>query len=293
MTDRIMEVGTYVGNGTSRPVDVGWQPALVVISASAGTVQQSYKTIDMPGDDYMACSTASVFTTTNGITITSTGFSVGSGAGVNGNGNTYYWQAFRVGPHVDTGTYVGDRTAADTTTRLIDLDRQAGIAVILRTVTADSTGWLASFGVNHFFSFISAVTDDLTLPVRTNVDGFTVANSVAASDFNLTGDLYYYFALYAASRSERFLETGNQDCNGTGSLTIVNGWQPRAVWCFTANGPTAAFKTIDMPGDDYGSIVSAYAFDTTGGITINSNGFSVGTDLNTAPPRSLCWVSFV
>lgn len=116
-TDKIVPVGfvkiatgSYTGNGTSQSIVCQWayydgvltfQPAYIEIVDVTEVVYRSIKMRSMPGSDYMRSvysvslggNTVTLITSGQGITITSTGFSVGSEPSINNNGNTYCWFA--------------------------------------------------------------------------------------------------------------------------------------------------------------------------------------------------------
>lgn len=102
----VATVGGYTGNGTSQDILTAidgevFQPFMVEIIDITSVVYRSIKLIDMPGDDFLRSQNSVslrgnsvVYETTNGITITSTGFSVGSSPAINNNGNSYRWMAW-------------------------------------------------------------------------------------------------------------------------------------------------------------------------------------------------------
>lgn len=89
---RHFETGSYTGDGINpQAIALGRQPKAVFIF-DVGDVDMAFKTDTMGGSDNGMLTTAYAFDTSgNGITITSTGFSVGSL--FNGSGVTYQWLA--------------------------------------------------------------------------------------------------------------------------------------------------------------------------------------------------------
>jgi hypothetical protein len=98
--------GTYTGNGSSQSITCSFggknfQPKYIEIVDVSGTVYRSIKIDTMNGSDYMRSQNSVGFagnsvvwvTSGQGITITSTGFSVGNEPSINNNGDTYRWIA--------------------------------------------------------------------------------------------------------------------------------------------------------------------------------------------------------
>lgn len=87
--------GTYTGNGTSQSITIGWQPKFIIINNQSSGEASCYKTDGMAGDDFIQYASNAEIHTTFGVTITSTGFSVGSRADINGSGDPLSWIAIR------------------------------------------------------------------------------------------------------------------------------------------------------------------------------------------------------
>ena len=93
----IHKTGTYTGNGTSQSITVGFQPKILRIFRWNETYpNQALKNDQMAGDDYLRINSdgTPVIDLANGITLTSTGFDLGSDSTINSDGNTYYWEAY-------------------------------------------------------------------------------------------------------------------------------------------------------------------------------------------------------
>lgn len=98
--------GSYTGNGTTQAVTVGFQPDLVMFF-SATADAPGWKTSNMADDDFFNQLTASLVTT-NGVTLTATGFSVGSDTCCNENAVVIHWIAFKSSAKFNVGTFTGN-----------------------------------------------------------------------------------------------------------------------------------------------------------------------------------------
>lgn len=92
MSTSYIETGSYTGNETARSIVVGWQPRLLYIG---GTTRFNTKDEGMSGDDWLRKTTTLVYETTNGVTLTSTGFDLGTDSDINLNSAVFYWLAIR------------------------------------------------------------------------------------------------------------------------------------------------------------------------------------------------------
>ena len=95
--DGIHKTGNYTGNGTSQSIDVGFQPkTLKIIRWNETYPCEAQKNDQMQGDDYLRINSdgTPVIDLANGITLTETGFDLGSDSTINADGNTYYWEAY-------------------------------------------------------------------------------------------------------------------------------------------------------------------------------------------------------
>ncbi len=286
--DIVIETGSYTGNGGTSTVTIGWQPALVVIHSTAGTAANralSIKSDSMPGDDFMECGTVAIATTTNGITLTSTGFQVGSDAAINTSTQTYYWMAIRTGPWIDTGSYVGNSAPGG---QNIVLGRQPDMVLMCSLATIIKAGFISEGEPRDYFYETQWTRGAFAPnPVVLTATGFNVSNLIG-DEWNTSGLTHHYVAF--PNGSTRHLETGFQSAAGSGTVTITTGKQPKAVWIWSDT--RAGFKTADMPGDDAGKLDTQYSWDTASMITINSNGFTIGADFNVSAADVYTWLAW-
>ncbi len=96
MATSCCETGEYTGNGTSQTIIVGWQPTIVTVFRWTGGAERvCFKMSSLADDDYAILASKADLDSADGITIISTGFTVGSDWEVNDNGETFYWTAIR------------------------------------------------------------------------------------------------------------------------------------------------------------------------------------------------------
>ncbi len=272
--DRIIETGSYVGNGATQSVAVGWQPGLVIIASSRPTGPAAgrclaFKVPSMADDDFLECSGSAQFTTVDGVTLTSTGFDLGSDDVINRNTTIFHWVAIRAGPWIDTGSFVGDGGTVVST-------RNRQPSVVLH---AQST----APGIEMFFKFA-------TMPANTaavfrgsmlSSSGLTLISTgfEASGEANDSGETYDWVAFFDLVGSTRHFETGSYTGDGNASQSISLGKQPKFVMIYNETSQDmCAFKSDTMSDDDYGLLNSNYSFES--GVTLVADGFDVGSDFN-------------
>ncbi|HUU21635.1 MAG TPA: hypothetical protein VM389_03785 [Phycisphaerae bacterium] len=265
-----IDTGSYAGNGTSQTVTIGWQPAEVIIvgdrtGGPTGGRAACFKDSAMADDDFLEVRQTTQITTANGITLTATGFSVGSDAVINNSGNTFYWIAFRQSPWVDVVTWTGDGVGGG---QAITTGRQP-----LRVRMAQVSGAEAFLFKHHsagaggiHYETTGAVVDPL---ITMQATGFLVQ-----ADANLSAESYAAVVQYRDSGSTQHLEEGSFTGSGVGQ-TITLGQQPKVLLILNETNPRIFFKTGDMPTDNHAELSSAYNWMSPGEITITATGFSV------------------
>ena len=92
-------VGTFIGTGVAKSITgLGFKPDFVIVKNYNTTNQARMLTADMVTAAVNSIFMGSIASDANGITtLDLDGFSVGTGADVNGNTNTLYWIAFKSG----------------------------------------------------------------------------------------------------------------------------------------------------------------------------------------------------
>lgn len=267
--NRVIETGTYVGNGTTQTITIGWQAGSLFVcsSRSAGGPSQrgiGFKFGDpsvISGPNYTRIQSTSAIGL-NGITVTTTGFTVGSNDAVNRNGEIYHYAAIRNGPHLDNNTYTGTGTPKlfplGRTPCAVFFSNQSGnpdTSIVLkhRDYPSDEVWAFTTSGGQH----VSCV----------------LGNSLAIDGFmNQAGQVYLLTSLYDLVGSTRHFEVGTYTSTGAGAVVTL-GRQPKLLFLQGANG--LIFKTDTMGGGAMGQVSSTYSWVQSGGLTLNSTGFTV------------------
>ena len=287
--NNIFHTGSYTGNGGTQSISIGWQPALVLICSerssgpSAGRAI-SFKTPDMAGDDFLECSADAIFTTVNGITLTSDGFSVGSDDVINRSTTVFHFLAVRDHPAIDTGTYTGNGTDPQS----ITTGRQPGAVFVWQTSGTEEAAFKpGSLSSNDSFTFVAgaATATDITLTST----GFDVEGGL-----NTNTETYIWFALYTIVGSDQHIETDTYQGIGTPNPLLTIGYQPRFVFIFDGNGEKFGFKTDTMSSGEHGRLnATDYTYETgTTGVVIESDGFRHGSyNVLTVPARDYFWIA--
>jgi hypothetical protein len=283
---RNARTGVYTGNGSSQTVSIGWQPALVVIASARSTGPPtgrglSFHILGMAAASMLTCSDDGTFFASQGITLTSTGFSVGNEDVINRNTDTFYWAAWRQGPHVDVGTYTGDGVGPDSIllgpTSPVN-HRTPGFVVVLRTTTAPTVfvSALNSFTPTAYNSFFRTSVVATPSSIDHVAGGFSVNN-----DANVSGETYFWAAIQAGLNvGTRMTVSQNYIGNDAAPRTLaISGQQPQVVW-LTPGGLDYlwAFKTIDMPAGEHAQLATRYEY-ISSGVTILSNGVQLADAL--------------
>jgi hypothetical protein len=222
----------------------------------------------MSGDDYMGCNANAEWITSNGVTITSTGFSVGSLVQINHSGSDFWWMAFKSTPAIDTGTYTG----AGTGFNAIALGRQPDAVFVVDPVSEDMywkpNGALTGADTYAYTSSMTGTSTGITLTST----GFTAGLSI-----DVSGRTYYYMAMYGVVGSTQHCEYGTYSGTST-SHTITLGFQPTYVFIFHSS--ESGWKMDTNAGGAFGYLTNDYDYETAG-LTIISTGFTLaGSDLN-------------
>lgn len=279
--DLIIETGSYTGNASSQSIAVGWQPDVVLIASSRSSGPANgrclaFKTADMSGDDFIRNAAAASYHTVNGLSLTASGFSVGSEDSINNSGTIFHWMAIRGGPAIDVGTYTG---SGGTTT--ITTGRQP-VAVLLAQTTGTESFQIKSEdysgSTNWIFTGTAAEGSNITLQ-STGFQG--------TADADLSGETYMYVALYSLVGSTRHWRSGTYTGNGT-SQAVALGAQPKWVTALRRAGAfQGCFKSSTMTLTLMGLLETNYSFTT--GLTLTSTGFTAtGADAN-ASGDSYVW----
>jgi hypothetical protein len=279
-----MNVGSYVGNGTSQSITgVGFQPDLVIIKAHNANHSVFSTSLDNGSSHYMGLSSQLL---ANMITsLDSDGFSVSSGTAVNSDAITYEYIAygnattpykigaadFEIGLH--NGNGVSPRVIR---TRISSVDF---IMARRRTGSNNFTVWKSSVMPAAESSYFSASTNNTTGAFFESLisNGFNIGSSL-----NGNGVVYIWIAFSEGPNVK--MGTYNGDGVADTAITTV-GFSPDWIVTKRTNNITAAQRTSSVTiVDDFSQYFTNIA-NTVNMITgFLSNGFQVGSSapVNTA-----------
>lgn len=286
-------VGSYIGNGTSpRAITTGFQPNLVWVKRSTAE-GGNWRSSSMP-DNYGQYFAATAQETTGALftTLDATGFTVG--ATNNTSTGIYYYVAFKnVTGVMNVGSYTGNATD----TRSITGVGFKPDFVFLKNADAGTPvsavySATESYGDNTCYFTDTANLVDSIQALET--DGFQVG---AHATSNGSGNTVYYAAFKGAathSASGTFKMASGSYTGTGGYFDITNlDFSPDLV-IIKGNVATAGvFRTSMMGGDSTAYLDSGTANLANAIISLNTNGFSVGThaSVNTSG-TAYYWTAF-
>ncbi|OGY60626.1 MAG: hypothetical protein A3H06_01765 [Candidatus Colwellbacteria bacterium RIFCSPLOWO2_12_FULL_44_13] len=270
-------VGSYIGNGSSpRAITTGFQPNLVWIKQSTA-VAGNWRSSSMP-DNYAQYFAATTQETSGALftTLDATGFTVG--ATNNTNTAIYYYVAFKeVSGSMDVGTYTGNGSSQSITAPgfqpdfLFMKNANAGTAVsAIYSITE-------SYGNNsHYYTDTANVVGAIT---SLDANGFSVGANATA---NGSGNTLYYAAFGGAAdhTASGTFAMAQGSYTGTGNYQMIAGLDFRPDLVIVKGNTTQAgvFRTRMIAGDSTAYLDAATANFAGGIISLNQDGFSVGTN---------------
>lgn len=275
-------VGSYSGTGVAgRTIATGFQPDMVMVKRTTN-VAAHFRTASMPANRTEYFTTTAANTTGAFIaSLASTGFTVGTSD--NTNAASYNYIAFKSNSTTFTqGSYTGNATAG---TSISGLGFQPSIVMVKNSTSTTATNRRSVVSGNAWLgddaSYLSdAVADGANLIQGMAADGFTIGSG---NQTNQSGTTEYYMAFGGApmlSGSSGSFSMAQGSFTGTGAAQSISGvgFQPSLVMINGEGATFAVFRTKDMQGDATAYFASAAA-DFTGGITsLDSDGFSLGTN---------------
>lgn len=271
-------IGAYTGNGAgARTIDTGFQPDLVWVKRSTA-VAGSWRTSDMATNEsqYFQATTQDT-TGTNFTTFSSTGFTVGPTNNV--STGIYYFVAFKqVAGALDVGTYTGNAT---------DNRNITGVGfkpdfVFLKNANA-GTAVSGMFNINESYGDSSNYFTDTANLVNSiqalQSDGFQVGTDNTA---NGSGNTIYYAAFGGAaaySNGSGTFKAASGSYTGTGQNEVIQNldFMPDLVIIKGNTTQSGVFRTSLMSSDSTAYLDAATANFAGGIISINPDGFTVGT----------------
>jgi hypothetical protein len=272
-------IGSYQGTGSAKSIVTGFQPDIVWVKSATNAVAATFRTSAMPnnvGQYFIATNqdtSGALFQTLN-----SNGFTVG--ATNSSSGVTYYYAAFKnITGKVNVGTYTGNAT---------DNRNITGVGfvpnwVIVKNANA-STAVSAVYNVTECYgdsSYYFTATANLVNAIQAlQTDGFQVGTD---STVNGSGNTIYWIAFgdqEADPAASGTFKMAKGSYTGTGELKVISGldFSPDLVIIKGNTAQAGVFRTKMMAGDSTAYLDSATANFTGGIISLNQDGFTIGTN---------------
>ncbi len=280
--DIIIETGTYVGNGATQSIAIGWQPDFVLIASTqtAGNPKFALKFEAMATGDMMTIGTAAELIVDAGIVLVADGFDLETSDQVNKNTVVYHYMVIRAGHWFDAGAYTGNGTAS----QAIITGRQPDAVFVSQREALDTDivfwKWSSVPGADYGFFTTGFDLDVATGGLTLTATGFDVSDPLKTNEDDKR---YAWIAMYPLVGSTRHAESGSYIGSAGSGQSIVIGVQPKFVVLMSDAGGSdiCGFKFDSMAGADYSKLTAAQMWDTSGqGITLTATGFDVGTDFD-------------
>jgi hypothetical protein len=278
-------VGTYTGNGASpRDINVGFVPTVAIVKQSTA-VAANFRLASEPNNETLFLTSTARNTT--GAYIQSFGsnyFRVG--ATNNTNLATYYYVTFKdTAGSFSQGTYTGNGTDDRNIT---GLGYTPNFVLVKNASSNQATGrnpvmnFTESYGDNS--SYIGSLTANVVDGIQQlQNDGFQVGSS---NFVNQNTSTIYWFTIGGADPPSAGIgsfnmATGNYTGTGLSNPVSGLGFTPDLVIVKANTAQLGVFRTTMMQGDSTAYIGSATTNFTGGIISIDSDGFTVGTATQT------------
>jgi hypothetical protein len=282
-------IGAYTGNGTIDNRDITrlpFSPDLVAVKGNGATAG-TWRTTEQSGD--LSTFYAATAETANNVqTLNADGFQIGTAGNVNTLATIHWYFGFATGTNFSLGTYSGNG-AARTITTSFQPDN----------VWVKATG--ATRGVFRTSSMLSSSSAPFinVAPIVNAITGFDSSGFQlgTSAEVNTSGTNNYRYAVWndthTVSTSTYRVQTGYYMGNGGSEKITGLGFTPEVVILKAddTSGVGAFLKTAAMPENSTAYLSSATINDTTGLITLQSDGFDVsGVNANTANAR-YTWIA--
>ena len=271
-------VGSYTGSGGgTKSITTGFQPDLVWVKGSGATAA-TWRSSSM-ADNVGQYFTATTQDTTGALytTLDADGFTVGA---TNNAAVTYQYVAFKkVADAMNVSSYTGNGTSQSISSMGFTPDWVFVKNANAATAVAPVFNLTETYGnYSSLFTDAASATTHIT---SLDSDGFSVG---ASSNANGSGNTLFWASFGGAtdaSGSGTFnMDNGSYTGNGTSQTISGLAFRPDLIIIKQASDVTtqqqSVFKTKLIP-TDYTAYLASGTTNFTGGITINSDGFSLGT----------------
>lgn len=259
--------GTYIGNGSSLAIPVGFQPSMVItVSPSRIGV---FKTTQH-GTDSSSYFTATADSKTEITALTATGFTVGAGTNANPSGGRVRWTAF-AGPKITflkyKGNGVDNRDIATTVTPIV---------VLIKSISTREVRWRCDKHTGDQSSSLNVGGS-----FADNIQAFgTNSFQIGANPNVNTAGVWHRAIIFAASDS---IETFSASGNGGGTVPITLTSALRSVVSIgsgTGANTHGWIQTKTFPQDTSYSFSSSAAPATTRFLNTGTTLLSRGAGFN-------------
>lgn len=267
--------GTFAGNSTTRPfTGLGFAPDLVIIKDTS-TSSSLFRTSLMASTSAAYFSSASNDVSNTIASLDSDGFTLGTSTAVNGNGRSYYWQAFGNAYRPDTKRGASDFAVGAYSPTLADNTTIGGIPFQPDFITVKQQG--ANTGVfrtsaqpaNTSGNYSSAAEVTGSIKAFTS-DGFQVGTNATVN----SAGTYRWFGFKSSENFAVGSYTGNGITDR--AVTLGSGFQPDLVWIKQTSTAPSVARSSAMTGD-----VSQYFGGSANGTglikSMTTTGITVGT----------------
>jgi hypothetical protein len=262
-----MATGTYVGNAVDNRAiaGLGFQPDVVIVKGTSQISVMRTSTMPSSGNNTKPL-TGNTALVAGVKSLTSDGFTLGTGNQVNASGTTYHWTAYKAANGVlKVGTYTGN---ASNPRSITGAGFQPEYAAVL---PANNTAAIQRFdGMSAGFLFLSG-TGNANRITALGADGFSVG-----SEGNANTIVYHYILFNeVAGAVDTGVYAGN---NSTPSQTITAvGFQPDHLMIRGDGNVNGIHRPASLAGT--GSFLFTTGANVASGITaLTADGFNVGND---------------
>jgi len=283
-------IGSYYGNGVDNRniTNMPWQPDFVTVKAAtavAGTFRTSAQSGDLSSFFAAAAEAANNIQALN-----ADGFQVGTSTSVNTAAVQYWYFAFKNGTNFTVNTYSGNGSTQNITTAGFQPDNlwvkatgaTRGVEKTSSEAAANCAPFINVAEIATAFSGFISTGFGLTNAAETNSSGSSNYRYVAWRKTNTVATPTYKF------------KTGKYVGSGGGRAISGLGFAPELVIlkATTTAGVGAFMQTTAMADNTVSYLASATADDTTGLISLGSDGFSVSGTNSNAANVNWTWMAF-
>lgn len=289
-----MQTGYYMGTGAAgRTITgLGFTPDTVMIKSSTAAGVAVFKTSAMPVNA-TAFTSATADNTATSIQFVSGGFTLGTLANVNSANVLYYWTAFTGSDCSATGNYcVGTYAGNGASARTITTGFQPDFTMVKRSTAVEGNFRVAAEPANEALFFGTTARNT----TGTHIQSFSATGFSVGSTNNANGGTFYYIAFKGTAG---VMSQGTYAGNATDNRGITGtGFQPDFLLVKNATSATTANRNPLMAvtesyGDNASFVGSATANVTNGIQALQSDGFQVGTAVQTnESAATFYWVAF-